>query len=141
MDLKVGDCVHHQPTFYGKDEWENGIIKEVRENQPGLVWAVYNCNGEWSRYMNYTGACTHIEDLKLGWRSKNGPQEIRSELKAWIDAASYDQLLKRWRFAPLGDPVFQDEIGQYYANVMAEKRKEIDSLTAVKISKQIGWTP
>ena len=66
--LRVGQKVHYQPAHYGEDEWENGMVKEIRESRMDGVWVVYNCTGNWDRYRNYTGALTMLEDLKLGWR-------------------------------------------------------------------------
>ena len=40
--------------------------------------------------------------------------EIPAGIKAWIDGASYESLLERWRNAPVGDPAFQGEAGRYY---------------------------
>ncbi len=65
---KVGDHVRYQPDHYGPDEYENGIVKEVRENVDDAVWVVYNCAGEWDRYREYTSAKTQLIDLKPGWR-------------------------------------------------------------------------
>lgn len=59
--------------------------------------------------------------------------------KAWIDNASYEQLLSRWRFAPVGDPVFQGDTGDYYAKVMREKKEQVGGAEHVRISKAIGW--
>lgn len=56
--------------------------------------------------------------------------------KAWIDNSSYEELLKKWRFAPIGDPMFQGELGDYYKKVMAEKAKLVDTATC---SKRVGW--
>lgn len=66
--LKVGDEVHYQPDHYGSNSWENGVVKEVREGTDDSVWVVYNCNGNWHKYMDYTGARTDLSDLRLGWR-------------------------------------------------------------------------
>ena len=66
--LKVGDEVHYQPDHYGPDEYENGIIKEIRPERIDGVWVVYNCNGEWHRYTDFTSALTNLRDLKRGWR-------------------------------------------------------------------------
>ena len=66
--LKVGDSVHYQPSHYGEDKWENGVIKEIRKDILDAVWVVYNCGGEWHRYKEYTSAKTNLCDLKLGWR-------------------------------------------------------------------------
>lgn len=66
--LRVGQKVHYQPSHYGADQWENGVIKEVRESRLDGVWVVYNCAGRWEHYREYTGALTMLTDLKLGWR-------------------------------------------------------------------------
>ena len=66
--LRVGDKVHYQPEHYGEDEWENGMIKEIREGKMDGVWVVYNCCGEWYRYKDYTSALTDLRDLKSGWK-------------------------------------------------------------------------
>ena len=61
---------------------------------------------------------------------------IDSKIKKWIDEASYETLLRKWRFAPLGDPMFQGDMGRYYAEVMFRKRDECDHVQA---SKNVGW--
>lgn len=61
---------------------------------------------------------------------------MNARMKQWIDAATYEDLLSKWRFASLGDPMFQGEIGDYYSKVMAEKRKTADHVQA---SKNVGW--
>ena len=63
----------------------------------------------------------------------------KDEMKAWIDAAGYEQLLSRWRFAPVGSPWFQGEIGDYYQKVMGEKRHAVGHAAHVSASKSIGW--
>jgi hypothetical protein len=60
--------------------------------------------------------------------------------KEWIDSASYEQLLCKWRFAPIGDPMFTDiDTSDYYKEVMAKKRLETKD-NGVSSSKSIGWT-
>ena len=61
---------------------------------------------------------------------------MTKEQKNWIDNASYEQLLKKWRFAPTGDPYFQNECGKYFGKIMNEKSKTVDTVQA---SKNIGW--
>lgn len=61
------------------------------------------------------------------------------EMKAWIDKAPYQALFEKWRFAPIGSPWFQGEIGDYYAGVMKKKRKEVGDEEHTRISKAIGW--
>lgn len=62
--------------------------------------------------------------------------DLTPENKKVIDGKSYEELLSRWRFAPVGDPWFQGETGQYWAKRMAELR---DTTDHVAISKKIGW--
>ena len=61
------------------------------------------------------------------------------EMKKWIDSASYEDLLRKWRFDPAGSPWFQGEVGDYYERVMLQKRKEVGEAAHVKTSKAIGW--
>lgn len=60
------------------------------------------------------------------------------QMKKWIDEASYEELLRKWRFAPAGDPFFKQGtgMGDYYIQVMEEKKKGVN---ATAISKRIGW--
>lgn len=60
------------------------------------------------------------------------------EQKKWIDESSYTALLQKWRHAPLGDPLFQGETGEYYSKVMFEKKKE-EPDGGVGASKTVGW--
>lgn len=61
------------------------------------------------------------------------------EAKIWIAAASYEQLLFHWRNAPVGDPMFQGEVGDYYSEEIAKRRKEVGNSEHVRASKSIGW--
>jgi len=58
--------------------------------------------------------------------------------KDWIDNASYEQLLSLWRGAPVGEPLFQGDTGDYYSKIMAEKRSAVGPAAAVAASKSIG---
>jgi len=64
---------------------------------------------------------------------------MTAEMKAEIDAMSYESMLRKWRFAPVGDPMFQGEVGDYYAKCMAEKRATEGNAEHVRASKSIGW--
>ena len=57
----------------------------------------------------------------------------------WIDAASYEQLLRKWRFTPSGDPLFEGEVGEYYQKAMEKAREAVGPAEAVAASKRIGW--
>jgi hypothetical protein len=64
---------------------------------------------------------------------------MTSEQKHWIDNSTYEQLLERLRFTPVGDPWFQGDVGEYYLKVMARKRDE-NPAEAVHASKSVGWS-
>ena len=67
--LKIGDKVHYVP-FEGceKNQIENGIVKEFPEHTNTAIRVVYNCAGEWNRFMDYTSALTQLRDLGIGWK-------------------------------------------------------------------------
>jgi len=59
------------------------------------------------------------------------------EDKEWIDNASYEDLLRRNRHAPLGDRIFLGETGQYFCTSLKSKYPGDAEHTAT--SKRIGW--
>lgn len=59
-------------------------------------------------------------------------------MRDWIDNASYEHLLSKWRSAPAGDPFFRKPLGDYYSEVMAQKKAEVGHSAAVAASKRIG---
>lgn len=61
--MKEGDKVIYTAPY---GEKENGIIKSFNDSKT-FVWVVYDCNNDWDNYQNYTGQCTNILDLELGW--------------------------------------------------------------------------
>lgn len=64
---------------------------------------------------------------------------IDEKTKAIIDGMSYKSMLRKWRFAPSGDPMFQDETGDYFAEVMKAKKAALTDEEQVRASKEIGW--
>lgn len=60
-------------------------------------------------------------------------------MKKWIDEASYEELLRKWRFASHGESFFRGEMGDYYSKVLSRKMKEVGNSAAVAASKSIGW--
>lgn len=66
--------------------------------------------------------------------------DLTPENKQRIDSLSYEHLLRRWRFAPVGDPWFQGETGEYWGKRMAEMRDEPGGHERhVAASKSIGF--
>ena len=78
--IKVGDKVHYMPAYKLKDNiYENGIVKEIPDNQLEYVRVVYNCCGDWKNYQNYTSALTNIRDLYNGWNHSKSKEELLKE--------------------------------------------------------------
>lgn len=61
----------------------------------------------------------------------------KEEMIAWIDKASYTELLRKWRYASVGDPFFAGEVGKYYHQVMQKKRAEVGNAEHIRASKTI----
>ena len=63
---------------------------------------------------------------------------MTDEQKKQIDGMSYRELLRIWRFTPLGsdNKLLKGEAGEYFAKVMFEKRDKCDH---VAVSKAVGW--
>lgn len=61
--MKEGDKVTYTAPH---GEKEKGIIKSFNDERT-YVFVVYNCNNDWNHYQNYTGQCTNILSLELGW--------------------------------------------------------------------------
>ena len=57
----------------------------------------------------------------------------------WIRDASYLELFRWWRNAPVGDSMFVGEVGDYYVLKMKERRNQVGDAEHVRISKLIGW--
>ena len=64
---------------------------------------------------------------------------MSDKIKKQIDEMSYESMLRLWRNAPSGDPMFQGETGIYYKEVMFRKRDEVGPDAHVAASKSIGW--
>lgn len=57
-----------------------------------------------------------------------------------VDAMTYKEMFRLWRFAPSGNKYFvNDHIGRYFSNSMREKRSRITNEEYTRISKEIGW--
>jgi len=56
------------------------------------------------------------------------------KMKATIDALSRLEMARKWRFAPIGDPMFQPPAGEYFKQRFAELGG-----FSPEISKAIGW--
>lgn len=66
-------------------------------------------------------------------------EKLNHEDRMLIDSMSYEDLLRRWRFAPVGDRLFQGMTGQYYKQVMQEKHRALPDGEHGRISKLVGW--
>lgn len=64
---------------------------------------------------------------------------VDPKVKEQIDRMDYEEMLRKWRFAPVGDPMLAAENDEYFAQVMQEKRKAAGESAHVSASKNIGW--
>lgn len=65
---------------------------------------------------------------------------MTDEQKRWIDNASYEELLRKWRFTPSGDPMFTDEpTYSHFTTMMRKRRDELGPEGAAAASKAVGW--
>ena len=67
--------------------------------------------------------------------------ELTDDLKEKIDAMCYETMLSKWRFAPIGDPLFQVGPAFDYFNARMQKlRAQLGGQERhVAASKAIGW--
>lgn len=83
--------------------------------------------------------------LRVGYKKlskiNSGGYMTEEELERvrWINAATYFQLLEKWRFAPPGDPFFEGDVGKHFESVMCRRKAELGPARAAEISKNIGW--
>lgn len=64
-------------------------------------------------------------------------EPLDETIKQQIDAMTYEEMLRKWRFAPVGDPMLQGETGTYFATRMREIEPSREE--KVRVSKKIGW--
>jgi len=59
----------------------------------------------------------------------------------WLENASYEEPLRRWRFAPVGDPAFAHNggTGKLFSEALARKKAELSNDEQVQASKNVGW--
>jgi hypothetical protein len=62
-----------------------------------------------------------------------------AERIAWIDSASLEDLLRKWRFGRSGDPYFEGAMGEHFAATMKAKREAEGPEAWTRASKNIGW--
>lgn len=61
------------------------------------------------------------------------------EMKAYIDNATYEQLLHMNRFEPIGSKWMVGEIGEYFSHRFHELRETMTHGELVGASKSVGW--
>lgn len=56
-----------------------------------------------------------------------------------MNGASYEELLKRWRFAGIHDTIFHGISGDYYSARMRDAKSKLTGSEQVAVSKRVGW--
>ena len=62
---------------------------------------------------------------------------IEPTLKASIDAMSIEEMVRRSRYAPAGDPMFDGETGEYFRHVLTAKRARLAPGEYTEICHQV----
>lgn len=58
----------------------------------------------------------------------------------WIRSAKYEDLLRRWRFEPIGSKDwFMGPVGEAFRKRMQQCREKLSIQEAMEISKRVGW--
>ena len=65
---------------------------------------------------------------------------MKQVLMDQIDKADYKTLLHWHRYKPIGDSLFQGDVGRYFFKVMKEKRDQLTEAQQVSISKAVGFS-
>ena len=65
--------------------------------------------------------------------------DFNLKIKAVIDAMSYKEMLKTYRFAKDNNPWFLGDVGTYFMTTMNRKKLALAPEERTKISKEIGW--
>ncbi len=60
------------------------------------------------------------------------------EMKQWVDSATYEMLLVRWRDLPFDDPFFF-QLGEYYLQKIVDKRSEVGEEEHKKVLSRLSW--
>lgn len=62
------------------------------------------------------------------------------EMIKWIRTASYEDLLRKWRYEQPGSPWFKGAVGDAYNKRMRKCRESMPLDKAIEISKRVGWS-
>ena len=65
---------------------------------------------------------------------------MTEETKKNIDNMTYISMLSLWRNAQIGHPYLTGIVGDYFSEVMKNKRAEITAEEHTQASKHIGWS-
>ena len=57
----------------------------------------------------------------------------------WAEKATYEEMLRRWRFSSVGDQAFQGETGKLFSKLLFEKKAKLSHDEQVQASKNVGW--
>ena len=64
---------------------------------------------------------------------------ISDDFRQRIADLTYVEMLRLWRFEPVGSTLFQGDNGTYFQQIMKEKRSAVSCEMHAKISKTIGF--
>lgn len=60
-------------------------------------------------------------------------------LRKQIREASFEEILRLWRFSPIGSPVFEGPVGDLLTARYAAMRSSLSDAEWTALSKRVGW--
>ena len=115
------------------------LLKYPRAELPNraYVYKPTNYTSQWAPNNRGADFCALVATV-YALQAQPKPM-TEQQMTAWIDQASYYDLLKHHRFAPVGDPYFVGAIGEHYYTTMRARKAALNHNQQVRISKQIGY--
>ena len=73
------------------------------------------------------------------WWGVGGKGYETDEFKHWLSTASYEELLRKWRFVSPSDPILQGEYGVLFKERLLAVMSALDSEERIAVSKKVGF--
>lgn len=134
-------------TFPWKSSLRNAYIRLNAEDAVAAQEKMNQCYGDkWAFIYDESEFAGQVEryslyEVELGTKNFDWPPEERMNdtMKHWVDDASYQDLLTKLRFEPVGSPWFSGECGEYLMAKLREKKAKLSEAEQARISKVVGW--
>lgn len=79
-----------------------------------------------------------VGDAQSQGQPAQSREMTRTEMVLWIQDATTEDLLRKWRFEPCGSPWFRGPVGLAFAMEIGKRRTD-DPVGWSQASKRVGW--